>query len=96
MNILFATDEKFAEICTVAMRSISINDDGVHFFVIQDRVSDFSMSIDLSSANAVLKSFFPTNSLILFTLAMFRLVLNLITPRLCKYFKYSILFYHAI
>lgn len=44
MNILFATDEKFAEICTVAMRSIAINDDGVHFFVIQDRVSDFSMS----------------------------------------------------
>lgn len=44
MNILFVTDERFAEVCTVAMRSIAINDDYVHFFVIQDNVNESTQS----------------------------------------------------
>ena len=40
MNVLFVTDEKFAEICAVAMRSITEIDEGVCFYVILDNVSD--------------------------------------------------------
>ena len=36
MNVLFVTDEKFAEICAVAMRSITEFDEGVCFYVILD------------------------------------------------------------
>lgn len=39
MNVLLVTDENFAEMCTVAMRSVAELDKGVNFHIIQDGLS---------------------------------------------------------
>lgn len=43
MNILFVTDENFAEICTVAMRSVVEHNENVTIYVIQDNVKEVTL-----------------------------------------------------